>query len=79
MNQAAPFFAQGDRVLIVIRAASARGVVTLASNNGRSLMLEFEAILSGHVGMMPVLQEDDGGFRSIITREVVQLTRIEAP
>lgn len=75
MNQATHFY-QGDRVLIVIGADSAAGTVILASRNGRSLMLEFEAILSGHVGTMPVLQEDDGTFRSLVSREVVHLTPV---
>jgi hypothetical protein len=63
---------QGDRVLISIGSDSAPGVVILASGNGKSLMLEFEAILHGHVGTMPVLLDDDG-FRSIITGEAVEL------
>jgi hypothetical protein len=65
---------QGDRVLIAIGSDSTPGVVILASPNGRSLMLEFEAVLHGHVGTMPVLKEEDGCFRSIVTQEVVELT-----
>jgi hypothetical protein len=64
---------QGDRVLITIGSDSAPGIVILASGNGKSLMLQFEAILHGHVGTMPVLQEEDGCFRSIATGEVVEL------
>ena len=56
---------QGDHVMIAIGPDSTPGWVTLASGNGKSLMLEFEAILHGHVGTMPVLLEDDGCFRSI--------------
>jgi hypothetical protein len=65
---------QGDRVLISIGSDSTPGVVILASGNGKSLMLEFETVLHGHVGTMPVLQENDGSFRSIVTGEVVELT-----
>lgn len=65
---------QGDRVMIAIGSARTPGAVILASGNGKSLMLEFEAVLHGHVGTMPVLQEEDGSFRSIVTREVVELT-----
>jgi hypothetical protein len=64
---------QGDRVMIAIGPDSTPGVVILASGNGKSLMLEFEAILHGHVGTMPVLLEDDGCFRSVVTGEVVTL------
>jgi hypothetical protein len=35
-------------------------------------MLEFEAILGGHVGMMPVMMMD-GVYRSIITGEAVAI------
>jgi hypothetical protein len=68
---------QGDRVRIVIGGESAHGAVLLASNNGRSLMLEFDAILKGHVGMMPVLLGPDGHFRSIVTNEIVEITHVE--
>ena len=72
-RQQAMSWRQGDRVTITIGSDSAPGEVILASGNGASLMLQFEAILHGHVGMMPVLQED-GGFHSIVTGEVVELT-----
>jgi len=65
-----------DRVMIAIGADRTPGVVIFASGNGKSLMLQFEAILHGHVGMMPVLQDDDGSFCSI-TGEVVELTEGE--
>jgi hypothetical protein len=35
-------------------------MVTLASENGRSIMLMFDAILGGWVGAMPALLEDEG-------------------
>jgi hypothetical protein len=65
---------QGDRVLIAVGSDRMPAVVILASRNGKSLMLEFEAVLHGHVGTMPVLQEEDGSFRSVVTGEVVELT-----
>lgn len=40
--------------------------VVLASNRG--LVLQFEAILGGHVGQMPVLLDELGnGFRAVMT------------
>ena len=65
----------GDQVHIVLDGVLVDGVVTLASPNGRSLMLAFNAVLGGHVGMMPVLQHDDGVFRSLVSEAVVELTR----
>jgi len=45
----------------------------MASQNGRSLVLEFEAILDGHVGAMPVLQQDDGGYVALMTGSPITL------
>jgi hypothetical protein len=66
----------GDKVEIKHGDTTVDGLVVLASSNGKSLMLSFEAILSGHVGMMPVLQADDGVYRSIITGEEVSLRKL---
>lgn len=64
----------GDRLHIRMREVNIDGVVKLASRNGRSLMLEFNGILRGHVGQMPVLLGDDDVFRSVITGDEVELT-----
>lgn len=66
-------FHTGDPVTIGCQGRTVQGVVELASPNGKSLMLSFEAMLAGHVGMMPVLLEDDGVFRSIISGIAVEL------
>ena len=50
----------GDRVMIRFEGQSVQGKVELASGNGASLMLAFEAVLGGYVGMMPVIREGDG-------------------
>jgi hypothetical protein len=68
-------FKTGDPISIGYGERRIIGRVRLASANGRSLMLEFEGILGGHVGMMPVLLGEDALFRSIVTQEVVQLRR----
>jgi hypothetical protein len=48
----------GDKVWIRFEDRSVPGEIILASDNGRSLMLGFEAIIDGHVGRMPVLMID---------------------
>lgn len=63
----------GDDVVIECQGWTIPGTVTLASPNGVSLILSFEAILDGHVGMMPVLLNDDGEYRSIMTGVLVKL------
>jgi hypothetical protein len=67
----------GEHVLIESDGRSLAGTVILASANGRSLMLAFEGIFDGCVGLLPVLQDEEGAYRSIITDAVVQLSVIE--
>ena len=67
---------KGDRVRIQFGEAHADGMVLIASGNGRSLMLSFDAILGGYVGMMAVLAGADDVFRDLITDEPVHLTEI---
>jgi hypothetical protein len=62
----------GDLVRITYEERTVDGAIKLASNNGLSLMLEFEAVLGGCVGMMPVLYED-GEFLCLMTRRPVLL------
>lgn len=63
----------GDAVQIECDGRTIPGTVILASPNGASLMLGFEAVLDGHLGMMPVSRNDDGSYQSIMTGIVVQL------
>lgn len=58
-------FHTGDKLQIEHDGRWINGNVVLASENGRSLMLSFNAIIEGHVAMMPVLQDDDGVYRPI--------------
>lgn len=46
---------QGERVDITYSGRVVTGRVELASKNGVSLMLAFEARLGGYVGLMPVI------------------------
>jgi hypothetical protein len=51
-----------------------RAIVVLASENGRSLMVTFDGMFwpgNGYVGMMPLLQLDDGSFVDLIGRQPV--------
>jgi len=68
-------FKTGDKVLITVGKRVVQGNVMLASPNGKSLMLEFEAILGGFVGRMPVLMNDEGAFHDIATWEPIGLEK----
>ena len=68
-----PVFRTGDEVSIVCEGRTVPGEVLLASSNGVSIMLGFEAMIDGHVGMMPVIRGTDGGYYSIVTGVEVEL------
>jgi hypothetical protein len=64
----------GDAVNVTLEGRTVEGVVLLASTNGRSLMLSFDAMLGGYVGQMPVLDADGSGeYRELMTGRVVQV------
>jgi hypothetical protein len=67
----------GDSVTIICQGCTVVGNVLLASSNGKSIMLGFEAILANHVGTMPVLLDDDGVYRSLVNS--VDVILIESP
>lgn len=68
----------GDDVIIECNGRTIPGKVKLASPNSVSLMLEFEAILASHVGMMPVIRDDAGDYHSIVNGQAVTLRKITA-
>ncbi len=51
-------FKTGERVTFTLEGRSVQAVVVLASENGRALAVEFEAIMSGWVGAAPILWND---------------------
>jgi hypothetical protein len=67
-------FKAGDAVRITCAGKTVPGTVSLASANGWALMLEFEAILAGHVAMMQVLwDEERRTFLSVVGSVAVEL------
>lgn len=66
---------KGERVAITCQGRTVKGIVVLASTNGDSLMLEFEALLMGYVGKMPVSRHSDGNFYDLVLGEQVQIER----
>lgn len=74
MNEPTTIHKTGDRVRISFQGRAVEAVVVLASPNGRSLFLEFDALLGGYVGQMPVLWEE-GAFYDLIRREPVTIEK----
>ena len=68
---------RGDFVQLTIEAWHMRAMVTLASPNGRSIIVMFDgAAPLGSVvalGMMPLFQDDDGTWHELGTRTPVQV------
>ncbi|WP_046869342.1 hypothetical protein [Microvirga massiliensis] len=69
----------GDRVTLIADEREVEATVILASQNGRSLMLSFEAIIFGAVGMMPVLKEDDGSWVAVMAGQPVEIRPMVNP
>jgi len=79
MTDGVPTFTAGDRVSIFFAGEEVHGAVVLASTNGGSLMLSFDGILGGYVGLMPVLRDDEGVYEDLIERRPVAIKPIAAP
>ena len=61
-----PPLTRGDGVwLITDSGREIVAVVQMASKNGRSLMLLFDALVGGWARQMPVFQEDDGSWKAL--------------
>ena len=71
----ADVFAMGDAIILKADGREVEATVVLVSENGRSLMLSFDAVIHDAIGMMPVLQQDDGSWREVIGGHTVVLER----
>jgi hypothetical protein len=71
-------FSRGDFVEIACGDRTLDGMVTLASPNGQSLIVMFDGMLDGHVGVMPLHWHNEG-FIALLTGTPVTLTRKELP
>jgi hypothetical protein len=68
----------GERVMIECDGRSVEGVVELASGNGKSVFITYEAILDGCVGGMPLTHFRGNSFFNPISLTPVKLTVIGA-
>lgn len=65
---------KGDKIWITCEKQRVKGWIILVSPNQVSLMIGFEAMLSGHVGMMPILRnEEDGIYRALFNDAEVKI------
>jgi len=66
----------GDWVTLEYGNQRVEAEILLISENQRSMMLQFEAILGGYVGAMPILQDEDGVYRDLFKNEEVRIKRV---
>jgi hypothetical protein len=66
---------EGDRVDLATDERAVPAVVELASDNGRSIAVAFEAIVLGYVGHMPIRLDDDGHWICAMDGARVHLRR----
>lgn len=68
---------RGDYVWIERDGQRVQAMVTLASPNGKSLMVMFDAMFHGYAGTMPLSLDETGEYRDLMTDQPVKVTRIE--
>jgi len=69
----------GERMVLRVGTKTVIGYVRLASPNGVSLFLEFEGMLAGHLGGMPVIWvPEDGRFETLLGGSPVYLSELPA-
>jgi hypothetical protein len=72
-------YERGDFVRLTCDGGHKDAMVVLASDNGRSLMLQFNGMLRGYLGMMPVLRDEAGVYRALFDDMVVGIEPLERP
>jgi hypothetical protein len=75
-------FKRGDFVYVTVdQGLTVTAMVVLASTNGRSLAVSFDGALpvgdGFALGFLPILQGEDGVYRSLIGNNAVTITRIQ--
>lgn len=72
-----PPLQRGEFVTLTHEGRTVEGMVTLASGNGRSIIVMCDAIIAGFAGAVPLLEETDG-WRTL-NGAPVSLERITEP
>lgn len=70
----------GETVHIERGRQRLEGTVIVASKNGRSLMLAFDGMIGGYIGMMPVLAAEEGApYCDLIEGQEVIVRWVSSP
>lgn len=66
---------RGEHVFVTYRHKTVVAMCVLCSPNGKSAILMFDAMLGGHLGMMPISWDDAGnGYRSLMEGDPLVVT-----
>lgn len=68
-----PVFQRGDAVSIRCEGRTVPGTILMASSNGISIMLGFDAMIDGHIGMMPIIRDEGGTYHALVTDIEVEI------
>jgi hypothetical protein len=63
----------GQKLRLTYQGRTVDAVVVFGSENKKSLMVEFDALLDGCPGMMAIATEDDGTTRNLLSWHVVEI------
>lgn len=64
---------RGDIAKIHTNGEELRAMVTLASPNGKSLIVMFDGMVDQCIGMLALSQEDDGRYTNLITGHTIDI------
>lgn len=67
---------KGDRIRLSYGGRSVLADVMMASGNGKSLLVSFEAILGGYVSTMPISWVDEQGYCDLVYGHAVYLEKL---
>jgi hypothetical protein len=75
-------FTMGEKCVVRHHGRDVPAVVTMASGNGASLFIQWdafkhEAMIAGCVGTMPILRDESGVYRCLMNGEKVDLRHLE--
>jgi hypothetical protein len=69
-------FEQGDKIEFDINGVTREGVIVLASPNNVSLMIGFRGIIDDHLGMMPVLRDDQDNYHILTSNKPIEIRKL---
>ena len=78
MNKKPLSLKKGEEIVLEHEGREVTAFVLMASENGKSLAVAFDAMLGGYVGMMPILFNDEAGeYQDLAIGKPVLIKKIQ--